>query len=169
MPATYAQLIELALTEAAKEGLEQFNLKWLRQQIRAQAKKAKRRLGPRLIHFILHKLYHDAQLGYLRLQSNSRGLSIHMLAGGHHAYTHRSTIVTIGEQPLSTAKTRSDLLRENEKLRRDHLQIELELARANSPIDMEDGGDAGVVTGTPSAITERVNKAPCCTIEKQKT
>jgi hypothetical protein len=38
--------------------------------------------------------------------------------------------------------------------------MEIRLARANSLIDIEDGsGDAGVVTGAPAAVTERVSCA----------
>jgi hypothetical protein len=63
--------------------------------------------------------------------------------------------------------------------------MEIRLARANSLIDIEDGGDAGVVTGVPAMITEWVScvvpqpaqsispsytpdKAPCCFIKEQK-
>jgi hypothetical protein len=35
--------------------------------------------------------------------------------------------------------------------------MEIHLARANSLIDTENGGDAGVVTGVPATITERVS------------
>ncbi len=38
--------------------------------------------------------------------------------------------------------------------------MEIRLACANSFIDIENGGDAGVVTGLPAAITERVRCLP---------
>ncbi|KAH9027132.1 hypothetical protein EDB84DRAFT_1560525 [Lactarius hengduanensis] len=162
MPATYAQLIESVLTDVAKEGWEHFSLSWLRQRIRIQARRVKRRLGPRLNRFIRRTLEHEAQLGYLHLQDIPRGLSIYMSAGGRYEYIHRATAVTIVAQPLSSAssasKTRDDLLRENNKMKDELLKIETRLARANSLIDTEDCANVGMVTGAPAAVTERIQR-----------
>lgn len=38
--------------------------------------------------------------------------------------------------------------------------METRLARASSLIDIENGGNAGVVTGLPAAVTERVGVFP---------
>ncbi|KAH9011834.1 hypothetical protein EDB85DRAFT_1900757 [Lactarius pseudohatsudake] len=141
MPATYTQLIESVLTDVAKDGMERFSLKWFRQK---------------------SSTHHDikARLGYLQLQDSPHGLSIYMSAGGRHEYTHRSIAVPIEAQPLSstssTYKTRSELLRENSKWNDEFLKAEIRLARADSVIDTEDGGDVGVVTGAPAAVTERI-------------
>ena len=71
--------MELALTAAAKEGRDQFKLTWLRHQskggpsvldwrliafmaVRTQARRAKKRLGPRLNKAITHIL--DNEVGY---------------------------------------------------------------------------------------------------------
>ncbi|KAI9434622.1 hypothetical protein H4582DRAFT_2175237 [Lactarius indigo] len=170
MPVTYAQLTDFVLTEAAKEGRKQFNFIWLRQQIHAQARRVKRRLGPRLNKLILRTLDHEAQLGYIHLQQGPRihDLSINMSAGGHHAYLTRSTPVTIEAKMTSAPKTRSGvsdvsfqwytLLQENEELKGELLKMEIHLARANSLIDIENGGNAGVVTGLPASITERIQR-----------
>jgi hypothetical protein len=75
---SFPSVIELALTEAAKEGMEGFSLTWLRRQskqclvmlaykdgllplvtVHKQARRAKRRLGPRLNKYILHTLEHE--------------------------------------------------------------------------------------------------------------
>jgi hypothetical protein len=40
------------------------------------------------------------------------------------------------------------------------LKMDMRLARANSLIDIENGGDAGVVTGLPAPITEKVGVLP---------
>lgn len=45
-------------------------------------------------------------------------------------------------------------------LKKELLDMEIRLARASSLIDVENSGDAGVVTGLPDAVTERVSVLP---------
>ena len=49
------------------------------------------------------------------------------------------------------------LQQENEKLKGILLKMEIRLARANSLIDLENGGEVSMVTGWPEAIMERVS------------
>ncbi|KAH9021473.1 hypothetical protein EDB85DRAFT_417747 [Lactarius pseudohatsudake] len=161
MPLTYPQLIKLALTDAAKEGMESFSLSWLRQRIRTHARKAKKRLGPQLNKSIECVIRNEAQLGYLdlRLGRRSNVASIYLSAGGRHEYsTLPTTAITIEAQGNSAANTRKELRQENEKLRSELLKMEIRLARANSFIDIENSDHAEVVTGAPTAIMERIQR-----------
>lgn len=159
MPPTYSQLIESALTDAAKENRARFGLTWLRQQIRTRAKKAKKPLGPHLNKAILRVLNDGARLGYFHLKYGRRAndISIHMTEGGRHEYTQNTTTVTV-EARVSTAKTRDELQRENDGLRSKLLKIETRLARTNSLFNIENSGHVEIVTGTPEAIIERTKR-----------